>query len=232
MNRDVIVALDFKNREETFEFLDKLQGETPYVKVGMELYYAEGAEIVREMVKRGYKVFLDLKLHDIPNTVKSATKVLSDLGAEIINVHASGTVNMMRAAKEALVESGSKALLIAVTQLTSTSQQDMEHDLLIKEPIENVVLEYAKRAKEAGLDGIVCSPHEVEKVKAACGADFLTVTPGIRFADSKADDQQRIMTPAKARETGTDFIVVGRPITRAENPLEAYRKCRKEFCND
>jgi len=230
MAKDVIIALDFPCKEQVYAFLDNFKEEKPFVKIGMELFYAEGPEIVREIKKRGHKIFLDLKLHDIPNTVKSAMKVLSELDVDITNLHASGTCKMMEAAIEGLTRpDGTRPLLIAVTQLTSTDQQTMESDLLIKEPIDRVVSHYAKNAQKSGLDGVVCSPLEAATVHQNCGSDFLTVTPGIRFADGEVGDQSRVTTPAKARELGSDYIVVGRPITKAENPVEAYRRCMREF---
>ncbi len=228
--KDVIVALDFSGREETLRFLDRFREEKPFVKVGMELYYAEGPSIVRELKARGHKIFLDLKLHDIPNTVKKAMKVLSSLDVDMTNLHAAGTSAMMRAAIEGLTRAdGSRPLLIAVTQLTSTSQEAMENDLLIREPIDEVVMHYAKTARLAGLDGVVCSPLEAGKVHETCGRNFLTVTPGVRFAEGEKGDQVRVTTPEKARELGSDYIVVGRPITAAEDPVAAYRRCVKEF---
>ncbi len=230
MGKDVIVACDFPSKEATLEFLDRFTGRKPFVKIGMELYYAEGPQIVREIKARGHKIFLDLKLHDIPNTVKSAMKVLSGLDADICNVHAAGTTEMMKAALEGLTRpDGTRPLLIAVTQLTSTDQAAMEKDLLINEPMEKVVMHYALTAKNAGLDGVVCSPLESEAVHKTCGKDFLTVTPGIRFADGETGDQKRVMTPAKAKEIGSDYIVVGRPITRSEDPVAAYERCVGEF---
>ncbi len=230
MGKDVIVACDFPSKEATLEFLDRFTGRKPFVKIGMELYYAEGPQIVREIKARGHKIFLDLKLHDIPNTVKSAMKVLSGLDADICNVHAAGTTEMMKAALEGLTRpDGTRPLLIAVTQLTSTDQAAMEKDLLINEPMEKVVMHYALTAKNAGLDGVVCSPLESEAVHQTCGKDFLTVTPGIRFADGETGDQKRVMTPAKAKEIGSDYIVVGRPITRSEDPVAAYERCVREF---
>lgn len=230
MGRDVIVACDFKSAEETFKFLDNFKEEKPFLKIGMELYYAEGPAIVREIKRRGHKIFLDLKLHDIPNTVKKAMAVLSNLDVDICNLHAAGTVNMMKAAIEGLTRAdGSRPLLIAVTQLTSTDQASMESDLLIREPIDEVVMHYAAKAKEAGLDGVVCSPLEAGKVHERCGSDFLTVTPGVRFADNDKGDQKRVMTPAEAKLIGSDYIVVGRPITGASDPVEAYRRCVREF---
>ena len=230
MGKDVIVACDFPSKEATLEFLDRFTGRKPFVKIGMELFYAEGPQIVREIKARGHKIFLDLKLHDIPNTVKSAMKVLSGLDADICNVHAAGTTEMMKAALDGLTRpDGTRPLLIAVTQLTSTDQAAMEKDLLINEPMEKVVMHYALTAKNAGLDGVVCSPLESEAVHKTCGKDFLTVTPGIRFADGETGDQKRVMTPAKAKEIGSDYIVVGRPITRSEDPVAAYERCVREF---
>ncbi len=232
MGKDVIVACDFASAEATFNFLDKFENEDrkPFVKIGMELYYAEGPSIVREIKRRGHKIFLDLKLHDIPNTVKKAMHVLSNLDVDITNLHASGTKAMMKAALEGLTrEDGTRPLLIAVTQLTSTDQEAMENDLLIKEPIDKVVMHYAKCAEESGLDGVVCSPLEAGKVHDTCGKSFLTVTPGVRFADGDIGDQKRVMTPAAAKEIGSDYIVVGRPITRADDPVAAYRRCVEEF---
>ena len=228
--KDVIIALDFANRAETFAFLDKFTEEKPFVKIGMELFYAEGPSIVREIKARGHKIFLDLKLHDIPNTVKKAMKALSSLDVDMTNLHAAGTSTMMHAALEGLTRpDGSRPLLIAVTQLTSTSQEAMERDILIEKPIDEVVMHYAETASLAGLDGVVCSPLEAGKVHGACGKTFLTVTPGVRFAEGEKGDQVRVTTPAKARELGSDYIVVGRPITAAENPAEAYRRCVREF---
>ncbi len=230
MGKDVIVACDFPGKAETLAFLDKFQGEKPFVKIGMELFYAEGPAIVREIKARGHKIFLDLKLHDIPNTVKKAMAVLSRLDVDICNLHAGGTVAMMEAALEGLTRpDGSRPLLIAVTQLTSTNQEAMEADLLIHEPIDRVVMHYAENAKRAGLDGVVCSPLEAEKVHSLCGRDFLTVTPGVRFADGELGDQKRVMTPAQAKEIGSDYIVVGRPITAAADPVAAYERCVREF---
>ena len=230
MNRDVIIACDFSSREATLDFLDRFTGRKPFVKIGMELFYAEGPAIVRDIKARGHKVFLDLKLHDIPNTVKKAMRVLSDLDVDMVNVHAAGTVAMMRAALEGLTRTdGSRPLLIAVTQLTSTSEETMQKELLISAGINDTIVKYASNAREAGLDGVVCSPLEAGMVKAACGDSFLTVTPGIRFADAAADDQVRITTPARAREIGSDFIVVGRPITAAADPVAAYECCLEEF---
>ncbi|MBQ4315964.1 MAG: orotidine-5'-phosphate decarboxylase, partial [Oscillospiraceae bacterium] len=226
MGKDVIVACDFKSAEDTFAFLDKFTGRKPFVKIGMELFYAEGPSIVREIKRRGHKIFLDLKLHDIPNTVKKAMSVLRNLDVDITNLHAAGTKRMMEAAIEGLTrEDGTRPLLIAVTQLTSTDQEAMENDLLIKAPIDEVVMHYAKNAKDAGLDGVVCSPLEAEKVHTRCGKDFLTITPGVRFADGDVGDQKRVMTPAQAKEIGSDYIVVGRPITAAEDPVAAYERC-------
>lgn len=233
MKRDVIIALDFKDGETALNFLDKFQEEKPFVKVGMELFFAEGPSIVKEIKRRGHKIFLDLKLHDIPNTVKGGMRSLTNLGADILNVHAAGTIEMMKAALEGTQRpDGTAPMLIAVTQLTSTSEERMQKDLLINATINETILHYAKNAKEAGLAGVVCSPLEAGMVKAALGKDFVTVTPGIRFADSAKDDQVRITTPARAREIGTDYIVVGRPITQAEDPVAAYRRCMKEFVGD
>ena len=230
MGKDVIVACDFASAAQTFAFLDRLEEKRPFVKIGMELYYAEGPAIVRELKRRGHPIFLDLKLHDIPNTVKKAMAVLSALEVDLVNVHAAGTSAMMSAALEGLTRpDGSRAKLIAVTQLTSTDQQSMERDLLIRENIDEVVLHYALTAKNAGLDGVVCSPLEAGKVHERCGAEFLTVTPGVRFADGDRGDQRRVTTPAGAKELGSDYIVVGRPITAAADPLEAYERCLREF---
>ena len=230
MNREVIIACDFSSAAELYAFLDRFGEERPFVKIGMELFYAEGPAIVREIKRRGHKIFLDLKLHDIPNTVKRAMAILSGLNVDIINLHAAGTIEMMRAALEGLTRpDGSRPLLIAVTQLTSTSEQRMREELLIDHPINEVIVHYAENAKAAGLDGVVCSPLEAGLVKEACGKDFLTVTPGVRFAGGSAGDQVRITTPARARELGSDYIVVGRPITAAEDPLAAYRRCVEEF---
>ena len=230
MAKDVIIACDFNSADELYTFLDKFKEEKPFLKVGMELFYAAGPEIVREIKRRGHKIFLDLKLHDIPNTVKKAMAVLSSLDVDICNLHAAGTKAMMEAALEGLTRpDGTRPLLIAVTQLTSTSQERMEEDLLIKEPLDKVVIHYAQNAKVSGLDGVVCSPLEAGKVKEACGESFLTVTPGVRFADGAVGDQVRVTTPAKARELGSDYIVVGRPITQADDPVAAYRRCVKEF---
>ncbi len=230
MGKDVIIACDFASAEETFKFLDNFTEEKPYVKIGMELYYAEGPAIVKEIKRRGHKIFLDLKLHDIPNTVKKAMSVLRELDVDMTNLHAAGTIAMMEAAVEGLTRpDGTRPLLIAVTQLTSTSQERMTEDLLINEPLEKVVMHYAENAKKAGLDGVVCSPLESSVVHATCGGDFLTVTPGVRFADGDKGDQVRVTTPAKAKEIGSDYIVVGRPITQAEDPVAAYRRCVAEF---
>ena len=230
MGKDVIVACDFSSAAETFAFLDKFTEEKPFVKIGMELFYAEGPQIVRDIKARGHKIFLDLKLHDIPNTVGKAMRVLSNLDADIVNLHAAGTAAMMRAALEGLTRpDGTRPLLIAVTQLTSTDEQTMRSELLIGRPLDEVVMCYARNAAQAGLDGVVCSPLEAGKVHERCGADFLTVTPGVRFADGEAGDQKRVTTPAQARELGSDFIVVGRPITKADDPVAAYRRCVKEF---
>ena len=230
MGKDVIIACDFDSAEKTFAFLDRFTGRKPFVKIGMELYYAEGPEIVREIKRRGHKIFLDLKLHDIPNTVKKSMAVLSRLDVDMTNLHAAGTTRMMEAAIEGLTrEDGTRPMLIAVTQLTSTDQESMEKDLLIKEPIADVVMHYASNAKLAGLDGVVCSPLEAGKVHERCGADFVTVTPGVRFADGDIGDQKRVMTPAEAKKIGSDYIVVGRPITAAEDPVAAYERCVAEF---
>ena len=230
MGKDVIIACDFASAEQTFAFLDRFGAARPFVKIGMELFYAEGPAIVRELKRRGHRIFLDLKLHDIPNTVRKAMAVLSGLDVDICNLHASGTIRMMEAALEGLTRAdGTRPLLIAVTQLTSTDQASMEDDLWIREPIDRVVLHYAMNARKAGLDGVVCSPLEAEKVHAACGAEFLTVTPGVRFADGDAGDQKRIMTLAQARQAGSDYIVVGRPITAAQDPVSAYERCLRDF---
>ena len=230
MGKDVIVACDFSSAAQTLQFLDRFTGRKPFVKIGMELFYAEGPEIVRQIKARGHKIFLDLKLHDIPNTVKKAMAVLSRLDVDIVNLHAAGTTAMMEAALQGLTRpDGTRPLLIAVTQLTSTDQQSMERDLLIREPIADVVMHYARTAKAAGLDGVVCSPLEAAKVHDACGADFLTVTPGVRFADGDVGDQKRVMTPAQAKAVGSDYIVVGRPITAVEDPVGAYERCVEEF---
>ena len=230
MGKDVIIACDFASAEETFAFLDRFEGKKPFVKIGMELYYAEGPAIVREIKRRGHKIFLDLKLHDIPNTVKKSMAVLSRLDVDMTNLHASGTIPMMQAALEGLTrEDGTRPMLIAVTQLTSTDQESMENDLLIHEPIDKVVMHYAHNAKLAGLDGVVCSPLEAGKVHETCGDGFVTVTPGVRFADGDIGDQVRVMTPAEAKKIGSDYIVVGRPITAAEDPVAAYNRCVNEF---
>ncbi|MBQ3136488.1 MAG: orotidine-5'-phosphate decarboxylase [Clostridia bacterium] len=230
MGRDVIIACDFSSKQEVLNFLDKFQGKKPFVKIGMELYYAEGPSIVKEIKERGHKIFLDLKLHDIPNTVKKSMAVLSRLDVDICNLHAGGTKRMMEAALEGLTRpDGTRPLLIAVTQLTSTDQESMENDLLIKEPIDKVVIHYAKNAADAGLDGVVCSPLEAQKVHETCGKAFLTVTPGVRFADGDIGDQKRVMTPAEANRIGSDYIVVGRPITAADDPVAAYERCLSEF---
>ena len=230
MNHDVIIALDFPSAQDVYAFLDKFQEEKPFVKIGMELFYAEGPDIVRQIKARGHKIFLDLKLHDIPNTVKSAMRVLSRLDVDMVNLHAAGTIDMMRAALEGLTrEDGTRPLLLAVTQLTSTSEERMRKELLINATMPDTVKHYAYNAFIAGLDGVVCSPLEAALVKEACGKNFATVTPGIRFADSAADDQSRVMTPEKVRLNGSDYIVVGRPITRAVDPVAAYRRCVKEF---
>ena len=232
MGKDVIVACDFASAEQTFAFLDKFTGRKPFVKIGMELYYAEGPSIVREIKARGHKIFLDLKLHDIPNTVKKAMAVLRNLDVDITNLHAAGTTAMMKGALEGLTrEDGTRPLLIAVTQLTSTDQEALERDILIKEPMDEVVMHYAQTAKNAGLDGIVCSPLEAGKVHHRCGENFLTITPGVRFADGDIGDQKRVMTPAQAKEIGSDYIVVGRPITAAADPVAAYERCVAEFCD-
>ena len=227
---DVIIALDFPDAQAVYGFLDQFQDEKPFVKVGMELFYAEGPRIVREIKARGHSIFLDLKLHDIPNTVKGAMGSLARLDIDMTNLHAAGTVDMMRAAMEGLTRpDGRRPMLLAVTQLTSTSEERMQRELLIHAGMAGTVVHYARNAKEAGLDGVVCSPHEAALVKGACGGNFLTVTPGIRFAGSAEDDQARVMTPRKARLGGSDFIVVGRPVTRAKDPVGTYRRCKKEF---
>jgi len=231
MGKDVIIACDFKSKEEVLNFLDLFKDEKPFLKIGMELYFAAGPEIVRKIKKRGHKIFLDLKLCDIPNTVMKAMKVLSNLDVDMCNLHAFGTIKMMEAAIQGLTrEDGTRPLLIAVTQLTSTSEEVMQNELLINKPLDEVVMQYAYNAKLAGLDGVVCSPLEASKVKDKCGKEFLTVTPGVRFADGDVGDQVRVTTPAKAKEIGSDYIVVGRPITQAEDPVAAYRRCVKEFC--
>ena len=230
MGKDVIIACDFADKETALTFLDKFEGRKPFVKIGMELFYAEGPQIVREIKARGHKIFLDLKLHDIPNTVKKSMAVLSRLDVDMCNLHAAGTSRMMEAALEGLTRpDGTRPLLIAVTQLTSTDQEAMERDLLIKEPIDKVVMHYAETAKNAGLDGVVCSPLEAQKVHDICGEKFLTVTPGVRFADGDIGDQKRVMTPEQAKKIGSDYIVVGRPITAAPDPVAAYERCIKEF---
>ena len=230
MGKDVIIACDFDSAEKTFAFLDKFTGRKPFVKIGMELYYAEGPSIVREIKRRGHKIFLDLKLHDIPNTVKKSMAVLSRLDVDMTNLHAGGTIRMMEAALEGLTRpDGTRPLLIAVTQLTSTDEESMKRDLLIDAPIADVVMHYAENAKKAGLDGVVCSPLEAGKVHGACGEKFLTVTPGVRFADGDIGDQKRVMTPAEAKRIGSDYIVVGRPITAAPDPVAAYERCVAEF---
>ena len=230
MGKDVIIACDFASAEATFNFLDKFEGKKPFVKIGMELYYAEGPSIVREIKKRGHKIFLDLKLHDIPNTVKKAMAVLSNLDVDMTNLHAGGTGKMMEAAIEGLTRAdGTRPILIAVTQLTSTDEETMKRDLLIDRPIADVVMHYAKVAKEAGLDGVVCSPLEAGGVHASCGENFVTVTPGVRFADGDKGDQKRVMTPEEAKKIGSDYIVVGRPITAAPDPVAAYERCCREF---
>ena len=230
MGKDVIIACDFADKETALNFLDKFEGRKPFVKIGMELFYAEGPQIVRDIKARGHKIFLDLKLHDIPNTVKKSMAVLSRLDVDMCNLHAAGTSRMMEAALEGLTRpDGTRPLLIAVTQLTSTDQEAMERDLLIKEPIDKVVMHYAETAKNAGLDGVVCSPLEAQKVHDICGKKFLTVTPGVRFADGDIGDQKRVMTPEQAKKICSDYIVVGRPITAAPDPVAAYERCIKEF---
>lgn len=232
MGKDVIVACDFASAKDTFAFLDKFTGRKPFVKIGMELFYAEGPQIVREIKARGHKIFLDLKLHDIPNTVKKSMAVLSRLDVDMTNLHASGTIPMMQAALEGLTRpDGTRPMLIAVTQLTSTDQEHMTNDLLINAPMPEVVMHYAHNAKVAGLDGVVCSPLEAGKVHERCGEGFVTVTPGVRFADGDIGDQKRVMTPAEAKKIGSDYIVVGRPITAAEDPVAAYLRCVAEFCD-
>lgn len=230
MGKDVIIACDFASAKDTFEFLDKFTEEKPFVKIGMELFYAEGPEIVREIKRRGHKIFLDLKLHDIPNTVKKSMAVLSKLDVDMTNLHAAGTIDMMKAALEGLTrEDGTRPILIAVTQLTSTNEERMQNELLINASINDTIVKYAQNAKEAGLDGVVCSPLEAGMVKNACSSDFITVTPGVRFADGEVGDQVRVTTPEKAKEIGSDYIVVGRPITQADDPVAAYRRCCAEF---
>lgn len=230
MGKDVIIACDFAGAEETFKFLDNFTDEKPFVKIGMELYYAEGPAIVKEIKRRGHKIFLDLKLHDIPNTVKKSMAVLSKLDVDMTNLHAAGTIDMMKAALEGLTrDDGTRPILIAVTQLTSTSEQRMQDELLINASINDTIVKYAQNAKEAGLDGVVCSPLEAGMVKDACSKEFITVTPGVRFADGDVGDQVRVTTPEKAKEIGSDYIVVGRPITQADDPVAAYRRCCAEF---
>ena len=230
MGKDVIIACDFASADETFKFLDNFTDEKPFVKIGMELYYAEGPAIVKEIKRRGHKIFLDLKLHDIPNTVKKSMAVLSKLDVDMTNLHAAGTIDMMKAALEGLTrEDGTRPILIAVTQLTSTSEERMKNELLINASINDTIVKYAQNAKVAGLDGVVCSPLEAGMVKDACSKDFITVTPGVRFADGEVGDQVRVTTPAKAKELGSDYIVVGRPITAADDPVAAYRRCVSEF---
>ncbi len=230
MGKDVIIACDFSSAEETFNFLDKFTDEKPFVKIGMELFYAEGPSIVREIKKRGHKIFLDLKLHDIPNTVKKAMAVLSNLDVDMTNLHAAGTIEMMKAAVEGLTKpDGTRPILIAVTQLTSTSEERMQNELLINASINDTIVKYAENAKAAGLDGVVCSPLEAGMVKDACGKEFYTVTPGVRFADGDVGDQVRVTTPEKAKEIGSDYIVVGRPVTQVDDPVAAYKRCVAEF---
>lgn len=232
MGKDVIIACDFAGMTQVMDFLEKFGDERPFLKIGMELFYSEGPDIVRKLKARGHKIFLDLKLHDIPNTVRKSMAVLSGLGADIVNLHASGTIPMMEAALEGLTRpDGTRPLLIAVTQLTSTDSEHLKNDLLISEPMDKVVLHYAMNAKKAGLDGIVCSPLEAGIVHSECGADFLTVTPGVRFDDASKGDQKRVMTPAEAKKIGSDYIVVGRPITAAADPLAAYRRCMQDFAD-
>lgn len=230
MGKDVIIACDFDSKQKTLEFLDRFSDVKPFVKIGMELFYAEGPQIVRDIKARGHKIFLDLKLHDIPNTVKKSMTVLSGLDVDMCNLHAGGTKRMMSAALEGLTRAdGTRPMLIAVTQLTSTDQESMEEDLLIREPIDKVVMHYAKNAKDCGLDGVVCSPLESGKVHDVCGKDFVTVTPGVRFADGEIGDQKRVMTPEQAKVIGSDYIVVGRPVTQAVDPVAAYKRCVREF---
>lgn len=230
MATDVIVALDFSGKEEVYGFLDKFGDKKPFVKIGMELFYSEGPEIVRELKRRGHKIFLDLKLHDIPNTVKSAMRVLSGLNVDICNLHAAGGSEMMKAAIEGLTRGdGTRPMLIAVTQLTSTDEKILKDEILVSQSMENTIMSYALNAKNSGLDGVVCSPLEADKVHAVCGKEFLTVTPGVRFADGEKGDQKRVTDPAQARIIGSDYIVVGRPVTRAANPVEAYDRCVREF---
>ena len=231
MGKDLIIACDFKNKEETINFLEKFNNEKLFLKIGMELFYAEGPDIVKEIKKRGHKIFLDLKLHDIPNTVEKAMKSISKLDIDMCNVHAAGTIEMMRAGLKGVTrEDGTRPILIAVTQLTSTSEEIMRKELLIEKPINEVVMRYAQNTKEAGLDGVVCSPLEAGKVKEICGKEFLTITPGVRFETSDKQDQVRVTTPKMAKELGSDYIVVGRPITKSENPVETYKKCKADFC--
>ncbi|MBQ9037446.1 MAG: orotidine-5'-phosphate decarboxylase [Erysipelotrichaceae bacterium] len=233
MGKDVIIACDFSSKEQVFSFLDQFKDYKPFVKIGMELFYAEGPGIVREIKARGHKIFLDLKLHDIPNTVEKAMRVLSNLDVDMVNCHAAGTTAMLQGALKGLTrEDGTRPLLIAVTQLTSTDQESMERDLLIEKPINEVVMHYAKVAKDAGLDGVVCSPLESEKVHEVCGQEFVTVTPGVRFADGDKGDQKRVMTPHQAKLIGSDYIVVGRPITKADDPVAAYERCVREFLGE
>ena len=230
MGKDVIIACDFSSKQEVIDFLSQFKEEKPFVKIGMELFYAAGPDIVKEIKAMGHKIFLDLKLHDIPNTVMKAMRVLSELDVDMCNLHAAGTISMMEAAVKGLTrEDGTRPILIAVTQLTSTSEERMKEDLLINEPIDKVVMHYAQNAKKAGLDGVVCSPLEAEKVHNVCGSEFITVTPGVRFADGDIGDQVRVTTPAKAREIGSDYIVVGRPITQADDPVAAYKRCVAKF---
>ncbi len=230
MGKDVIIACDFDSKQKTLEFLDRFSDVKPFVKIGMELFYAEGPQIVRDIKARGHKIFLDLKLHDIPNTVKKSMAVLSGLDVDMCNLHAGGTKRMMSAALEGLTRAdGTRPMLIAVTQLTSTDQESMQDDLLIREPIDRVVMHYAKNAKECGLDGVVCSPLEAGKVHDVCGKDFVTVTPGVRFADGEVGDQKRVMTPEQAKIVGSDYIVVGRPVTQAVDPVAAYKRCVRDF---
>lgn len=230
MGKDVIIACDFASAEETLNFLDKFGDERPFVKIGMELFYAEGPQIVRDIKARGHKIFLDLKLHDIPNTVEKAMSVLSRLDVDLCNLHAAGTKAMMQAALRGLTrEDGTRPLLIGVTQLTSTGDEQLHNELLIPNTMEETVMHYAKNVKSAGLDGVVCSPLESEVVHSACGADFLTVTPGVRFSGGSTGDQTRVTTPADAKALGSDYIVVGRPITAAEDPVAAYKRCVKDF---
>ena len=230
MGKDVIIACDFASKESCMSFLDNFKEEKPFVKIGMELFYAEGPSIVKEIKARGHKIFLDLKLHDIPNTVKKAMSVLSNLDVDMCNLHAGGTIAMMEAAIEGLTRpDGTRPILLAVTQLTSTSEERMKNDLLINRPIDEVVMHYAANAKKAGLDGVVCSPLEAQKVHDTCGKEFLTITPGVRFADGDIGDQKRVMTPAEANRIGSDYIVVGRPITAAADPVAAYERCLAEF---